>query len=123
MTAAAVHIEHDHVGIVERGRIGRPAVQIDSGDDLGHVSRQFFKSRVPALNSWSPGPWLGMPATRTIFLRVSLSLSPLESNVFEFDLHHPAAVNLNRQDSGHRPFGRLVVDEFHEQLAVDLCVR
>ena len=74
MSAAAVHVEHDGVGVVESRGIGRPAVDIGPPRRSGSLSRHFFSSSVPALNSWSPGPWLGVPATMAIFLRPSASL-------------------------------------------------
>ena len=39
----------------------------------GTPSRHFFKSKTPALNSSSPGPWLGGPAMSTIFLSAALN--------------------------------------------------
>src|SRR5947208_3557490 len=34
----------------------------------GTLSRQLLSNRQPARCSCSPGPWLGLPATKTIFL-------------------------------------------------------
>ena len=37
-----------------------------TGSTPGTSARHLASSLQPALNSWSPGPWLGRPATRTI---------------------------------------------------------
>ena len=75
VSAAAVHVQQDRVGVVERRGIVRPAVVVGGRDDAGQlVAGTSSSSFVPALNSWSPGPWLGVPATITIFLPPSASL-------------------------------------------------
>src|SRR3954468_2485258 len=45
---------------------GQPPVTT-TGSTPGTCDRHLASSLVPALNSWSPGPWLGLPAIRTIW--------------------------------------------------------
>src|SRR6516225_12373795 len=45
--------------------LGQPPVTI-TGSTPGTSARQRASSLQPALNSWAPGPWLGLPATSTI---------------------------------------------------------
>ena len=44
---------------------GQPPVTT-TGSMPGTSARHFASSLQPALNSWSPGPWLGRPAIKTI---------------------------------------------------------
>ena len=50
-----------------------------TGSTPGTSARHLASSLQPALNSWSPGPWLGRPATRTI-LAVSAAAADAESD-------------------------------------------
>src|SRR5258708_32385238 len=54
--------------------LGQPLLKTTASTP-GTLSRHFFKRATPALNSCSPGPWLGGPATSTIFFLSSARAS------------------------------------------------
>ena len=67
VAAAAVHEEDERAGAVEDRLVLGPAAGDDHRlDARAPRARHLASSLQPALNSWSPGPWLGRPATRTI---------------------------------------------------------
>ena len=57
--------------------LGQPPAT-NTGSTPGSSARHLASSLQPALNSWSPGPWLGRPAIRTILAVSAAGAMPVE---------------------------------------------
>ena len=99
MSAAAIHVEHDCVGVVEGGRIGRPAVVIDDRQHLRRIGVEaFFQQLGAGVEFMLAAAVAGRARDHHHFLAIA-QLEPLEPNVFEFDVHRLADVKLQREDA------------------------
>ena len=120
VAGAAVGEEEHRVGVVEGGRVGRPATPVDRGDDrqAGSVEAFFQEQRT--------GPELVLPLAVARFAGDEHDLlsavgqpEPLEPDVLDLEFHRWPGVHLQREHALHRPLRGLLVGGLHHQLPVD----
>ena len=126
MPTAAVGEEKDGVGVVEGGRIGRPAAGVGGRHELRPFCPCFEGSVEAFLGEHRARPMLVLARAVARLARQQNQLLPairqlqsLEVDVFELHLHRRAGVQLQGEDALGRPLTHLLVDRLRHQLAVD----
>ena len=125
VTVAAISEEEDRVGVVEGGRVGRPAAGVRLGDELrewlpGEVVVEALLGEQGAGTMLVLAGGVARPAGHEHQLLAAVGeLQPLEPDVLELHLHRRADVQLQGKNALHGPLVGLLVERLRHQLAVD----